>query len=138
MPERTASKLLVIAALAVAVPVRSLAKEDPCQGKAEGDGEGKGVVIGAHTKVKVVVAEVSSPGKSAKFTLENSVGHPPMDLTTARKGSDGVYPGPVQLHLCTREFHARESCFNKVSYRPGVIELKTTSGHRVRLKVSCK
>ena len=138
MPEMTRSKLLLIAALALATPVGALAKADPCDGKAEGNGDGKGVVIGAHAKVRVVVAEVRSPKKAAKFTLENSVGHPPMDLTTARKGSDGVYPGPVQLHLCTREFHARESCFNKVSYRPGVIELKTTSGHRVRLKVSCK
>ena len=132
------SKLLVIAALALAMPAVALAKADPCQGRSEGDGEGKGVVIAAATKVKVVVAEVSSQGKVAKFTLENSVGAPPMDLSMARKGAVSEYQGPIQLHLCAREFHARETCYNKVTYRPGLVELKSKLGYRVKLKVSCK
>jgi hypothetical protein len=128
--------LLVIATLAITVPQRTWAKADPCQGKAESDG--KGVVIGARAKVRVVVAEVSSPGKPAKFTLENDIGAPPWDLTTARKGSEWLYEGPVRLNLCAREFHAKESCVNKATYRPGVVELKTPSGFRVQLKISCK
>jgi hypothetical protein len=138
MPEKTSTQLLVISLLALAVPLQAWAKADPCQGKAEGGGEGKGVVIGARAQVKVVVAELGSSGKPAKFTLENDVGAPAWDLTIARKGSDALYQGPVRLHLCTREFHAKESCLNKVSYRPGVVELKTPSGFRVKLNVSCK
>jgi hypothetical protein len=138
MPEMTRSKLLVIAALALATPVGALAKADPCDGKSEGNGDGKGVVIGAHAKVRVVVAEVRSPKKVAKFTLENSVGEPPMDLTFIRKGADRSYSGPVQLHLCAREFHARETCNNTVAYKPGIIDLKIGSAFRVKLKVSCK
>ena len=138
MRKKTSTGLFLIATLALATPLRTWAKADPCQGKSEGDGEGKGVGIGARTKVKVVVAEMSSPKKPAKFTLENDVGAPAWDLTIARKGSNALYQGPVRLHLCVREFHAKESCFNKVSYRPGVVELKTASGFRVKLNVSCK
>jgi hypothetical protein len=138
MLETTSAKLFLIATLAAATPTLAWAKADPCQGKAEGNGEGKGVVIGARAQVKVVVAELGSSGKPAKFTLENDVGAPPWDLTIARKGSDALFQGPVRLHLCVREFHAKESCFNKVSYRPGVVELKTPSGFRAKLNVSCK
>jgi hypothetical protein len=138
MLERTATQLFAIAALTLATPLHALAAADACQGKTEGDGEGKGVVIGARAQVKVVVAELGAPGKPSKFTLENDVGAPAWDLTIARKGSNQVYQGPVRLHLCAREFHAKESCFNTVSYRPGVVELKTTSGFRVKLNVSCK
>ena len=136
MLERTATLLFAIAALTLATPLHARATADACQGR--GDGDGKGVVIGARAQVKVVVAELGSPGKPSKFTLENDVGAPAWDLTIARKGSNQVYQGPVRLHLCAREFHAKESCFNTVSYRPGVVELKTTSGFRVKLNVSCK
>jgi hypothetical protein len=138
MSDMTRSKLLVIAALVLATPMVALAKGDPCEGKSEGNGEGKGVVIGAHAKVKVVVAEVSSPKKVAKFTLENSVGEPPMDLTIVRKGADQSYPGPVQLHLCAREFHTPETCLNTVAYKPGIVELKIAKAYRVKLRVTCK
>ena len=138
MLETTSAKLFLIATLAFVTPVRAWAKADACQAKTEGDGEGKGVVIGARAQVKVTVAELGSAGKPAKFSLENSIGAPAWDLTIARKGSNAIYQGPVQLHLCARDFHAKESCFNKVSYRPGVVELKTPSGFRAKLNVSCK
>jgi hypothetical protein len=128
-------KFLVVA-LAIAVPLLAQARPDPCKGKSEGDGEGKGVVIGARTMVKVVVAEVSSR-KAAKFTLANDVGEPERDLLAVAKGSEWSYPGPVQLHVCGREFHARASCYNKVTYRPGIIQLETRNGHRVKLEVQC-
>ena len=136
MAQSIGSKLLLTAALALAVPAQALAKADPCQGKAEGGG--KGVVLGAPTRVRVVVEELHVAGKPAKFTLENSTGEPPLDLAVARKGSDRFYPGPVELHLCARPFHARESCVNKATYRPGRAVLETANGYRVTLKVSCK
>jgi hypothetical protein len=134
MIEKTATYLLTIAALAVATPARTRAA-DACQGSA--DGAGKGVVLGARARVKVVVAELSSPKKPPKFFLENDIGEQAWDLTAARKGSEKLYQGPIRLHLCTREFHAKETCVNEASYKPGIVELKTT-GFRVKLNVSCK
>ena len=128
-------RLFIVVALA-AMPLVARAKADACKGKSEGDGEGKGVVLGAR-KVKVEVAEISTR-KPAKLTLVNNVGDSEQDLIAARKGSEWSYQGPVQLHLCSREFHAPANCYNKVSYRPGIVQLETKSGYRVKLKVSCK
>jgi hypothetical protein len=106
-----------------------------CEEHHDGTGEGAGVHFDVERTIRVVVESVDGDGLE-KFTLQNSVGLPEVQLIGA-EGMEFAFPGPVKLHVCSTETGTGGGCAATPDYEVGLASFETPSGNRVELGISC-
>jgi hypothetical protein len=108
-----------------------------CQGTADAPGEGAGIHINVARAIRVTITDVQAKG-AVKFTLQNDVHHPEVDLKAA-EGLEYTYPGPVKLSVCSTEPGSGGGCWATPIVRPGFAEFRTPGGHyTVQMKIACQ
>lgn len=106
-----------------------------CEAHHDETGEGSGVHFEVARTIHVVVSEVDDAGLES-ITLQNSVGLPEVELIGA-VGTAHSFPGPVKLHLCSREPGTGGGCGSTPDHGKGLATFETPSGNRIALKFSC-